>query len=141
MPEKLELDDSVAGVLRDALKLDGFFPEFTSNHAKMVFIRSALYLYSKGEKVIEQGDTGRDLFIVYQGKAEVVRNKTRLGFLKDRDVFGEIGMLGDGVRSATVAALEDSKIFRLAYQDIQYLLENNKALGQHLDALIRERKS
>lgn len=140
MPEKLEIDDYVASLLREALKLDGFFPEFTSNHAKMVFIRSGLYLYSKGEHVVEQGDAGRDLFIFYRGKAEVVKNKKRLAFLRDRDVFGEIGMLGDGVRNATIITLEDSKIFRLDYQDIQYLLENNKALGEHLDALLRKRK-
>jgi|SRR5581483_6207163 len=141
MPEKIEIDDYVAGVLREALKLDGFFPEFTGNHAKMVFLRSGLYQYAKGEHVVEQGDEGRDLFILYRGKAEVIRNKKRIGFLKDRDVFGEIGMLGDGVRSATVVALDECKIFRLVYQDIQYLLEHNKTLGEHLDGLIRQRKS
>lgn len=143
MIEKLRIDDAVARLLNRALKLDGFFPEFTADHAQMIFLRSGLYLYAKGTRVVEQGEKGRDLYVLEKGKLDVLRKEgedsKRVAVLKDGDIFGEIGMLKDGVRSATVVAAEDSRIFRLVYQDIQYLLLHNKELGDHLSRLIAQR--
>src|SRR6185436_9659154 len=102
--------------------LEGFFPEFTSDQVKMIFLRSGLFRYHEGEKVVTQGEPGRDLFVLYRGQAEVVRKEgsssKRVNLLKEGELFGEIGMLRDGVRSASVTVIQESKVFRLAYQDI-----------------------
>lgn len=139
MADKLPVDEALAELLNRSLKLEGFFPEFKAEHVNMLFIHSGLYAYPKGAHVVEQGETGRDLYVIQKGKVAVSHGTTVLSTLKEGDIFGEIGLLGDGVRSATVSASEDCRIFRLVNQDIQYILKNNKDLGQHLESLSKER--
>jgi CRP-like cAMP-binding protein len=142
--KRLKIDKAVAQRLNEALRLDGFFPEFTEEHVEKVFPRSGLYAYPKGASIVVQAARGRDLFVLQSGTLAVFREEgsgsRRVADLKEGDIFGEIG-LRDGVRIATVSALVDSQVFHLAYEDIQYLLEHNHDLGDHLDSLAKQRAS
>lgn len=141
----LPSDSTVADLLNAALKLDGFFPEFTANHVQKVFLRSGFYLYSAGTPVLEQETQGRDLFVVQDGTLAVLRQEKNLSFrvgeLRKGDIFGEIGLLHSGIRVASVIAEADSKVFRIAHADLDYLLKHNKPLGLHLDGLAKKRLS
>lgn len=143
MIQKLPVNDSVANILYTALKLEGIFPGFNAEHARKNFSHSSLYLYPKGTRIVAEGDNGRDLYILCKGKLDVVRKQEGaakpIGALKEGDVFGEMGLLGDGVRSATVTAAKDCEIFWLHYSDVEELLMKNKKLGEHLEKIIRER--
>ncbi len=142
--KKLKIDKKVAALLNRALKLEGFFPEFTPEQAEKIFLRSSLNLYPKGVHIVEQSATGRDIYIVQSGKLGVFRKEDKtecVAHLKGGDIFGEIGLLRDGVRTATVTAEEDSRVFHLVHADIEYLLEHNKSLGEHLDHLANERQT
>ena len=141
--EQLPIEPAVAQTLWGALKLDGFFPEFTVEHARKLFLRSGFYLYPRGAHVVDEGERGRDLYVMHRGQVEVVRkagsSAKRVAVLREGDLFGDICMRHGWTRSATVVALEDSKIFRLVYEDIRYLMTYNKELGSHLDRLISQR--
>ncbi len=138
-PFAVPVDDNAAAVLNQTLKLEGFFPEFPPDQVAKIFPRSALMLYPGEFRLIEQGDTGRDIFIVCEGKVSVSKvfgdAGAQLAELGPGSLLGEIALIKEGVRSATVIVVGDSKIFRLVYADIQYLLENNKPLADHLKSL------
>jgi CRP-like cAMP-binding protein len=138
-PVKLEVDDAVAGLVSKALKLEGFFPEFGAEHLRKLFPRSALYRYAPESSVMQQGEEGRDLFVVYGGGVRVQQSfgsaAASLAELGPGTLIGEIALLKDGARTATVVASVESQIFRLDFQDLQYLLKNNEQLGAHLRAL------
>jgi len=144
-PTRLPVDETTAAAVNRAFKLDGFFPEFNAELCSKVFPRSGVQQYRPGERLIEQGERGRDLFLILSGDA-VIRHKadsttttaevTRVGF---GTVIGEGALLSDGVRSATAEAATPVFVFRLAYDDVGYLLNHNKALVDHLRALARER--
>ena len=133
------MDAEFVATLYRVLRLDGFFPEFTSELAAKVFPRSGLYAYPRDVHVLDQGEEGRDLYIVRGGAISITQTLgsagAELAVLRAGEVFGEIGLIKDGVRRATAVAKEDSAVYRLAYADVQYLLKNNPALGAHLQAL------
>ncbi len=141
--EVLPINEECARTLFAALKLEGFFPELTPIDARMLFPRSALEKYAANSAVVNQGDAGRDLYIIHSGTVCVTQTfgsaGGQLSNLSAGDIFGEIGLVKDGIRRATVLTTTDSLIFRLAFQDVQYLLKNNSKLGEHLQALATSR--
>ena len=71
-------------------------------------------IVKKGESITSEGDTGQNTYAILSGSAEIQRNvmghNLKLGTLKKGDVFGEMGALCKGVRTATVKALEDCEL-------------------------------
>lgn len=142
-PKKLPSSDSAAEVVGAVLRLDGFFPEFKGEHLEKLFPRSGLYEYPPGFPLMQQGDVARDLFIVCRGKVAIRQSfgsaAAELAVVADRSILGEIALLRDGERTASGYVSEPSQIFRLAYEDVQYILKNNPDLAAHLKALAAER--
>ena len=78
--------------------------------------------YKKGEAIVNQGTLGIGLFIVESGKAEAIRQhpdgeKTVVNTFGPTDFFGELSLLDESPRTATVAASEDSKCLVLTQLD------------------------
>lgn len=142
-PERLPIDDAGAAFLSQALKLDGFFPEFTAEHAVKLFPHSGLFIVHGDFHIIEQGDPGRDLFILYSGRVEIRKSlgnaSTTLATLGPGDLLGEIALLRDGVRGATAVAIDRVHLFMLAFVDLHYILTNNTELAEHLRTMARAR--
>ncbi|MDD5629075.1 MAG: cyclic nucleotide-binding domain-containing protein [Elusimicrobia bacterium] len=142
-PLRLVCDDRFAEFLAGALRLESFFPEFRAIHVDKCFPRSGLYAYPDGYHVVEQGERGRDIYVIYSGWVEIVQSLGSAGAglarLGPGDILGEIALLRDGVRVATAVAGGQAQIFRLVFADNQYLLQHNPALCQHLAALAAER--
>lgn len=71
-------------------------------------------LYQDGEEVIREGDTGCCMYVVQDGKVEVLRKtvdgEMRLTVLGKGDVFGEMALIDHEVRSATVRALGRARV-------------------------------
>ena len=141
--EILPVDEECAALLYKTLKLEGFFPELTAEQARKLFPRSALEKHPAEGSILRQGQPGRDLYIVVSGEVTVNQSLGSAGAevsrLRPGDIFGEIALVKGGVRTAGVTAAVDSRVYRLSFADVQYLLENNLALGSHLQELARER--
>jgi CRP-like cAMP-binding protein len=138
-PERLPVDERTAEAVNAAFKLDGFFPEFNAELCGKVFPRSGIVHYRAGEKLVEQGESGRDLFLLLAGEVVVEFKADHLAAADVRlghgALIGEMALLADGVRSATVACSTPVFAFRLAFEDVGYILQNNPALAEHLKAL------
>lgn len=142
-PLRLAVDEATADAVSRAFHLDGFFPEFTAELCSKIFAHSGVYQFRRGENIVTQGEAGRDLFLVLAGEVAVSfaidamsAEAARLGA---GAVLGELALLKDGVRSATVAASQPTFVFRLAFEDVGYILSNNPELAEHLRALARQR--
>ncbi|MFA6003605.1 MAG: cyclic nucleotide-binding domain-containing protein [Elusimicrobiota bacterium] len=142
-PEQLSLDEDFARFLSGVLQLDGFFPEFRAEQISRLFPHSGLYCYPDGHRLIEQGDDGRDLYVVYTGEVCIHRSlgsaSAPLARLTSGAIIGEMALLRDGLRVASAVVSGDSSIFRLAYGDLQYILHHNPQLSSHLAALAAKR--
>ena len=86
--------------------------------------------YKKGETIVEQGKPGDSFFIVYKGRVKVLLKKNashavELGELGPEQFFGEMSLLLDQPRSATIIAAEDTDCFVLLKSDFQILVREN----------------
>ncbi|MBI3289206.1 MAG: cyclic nucleotide-binding domain-containing protein [Elusimicrobia bacterium] len=137
--------DAEAVLIARALRLDNFFPEFNGEVCGKLFPRSGVGLYEAGARLIEQGETGYDLFVIIEGAVSVTLSMgtavAEVATLGPESVIGEIALLRDGTRTATATAISVSRAFRLAYEDMGYVLQNNPELSAHLKALAHQRTS
>ena len=90
--------------------------------------------YARGATIIEAGEPTGSLHIIISGRAQVVisDNKGRrviLAMLRPGDYFGEMGLLDDRPRSASVVAREASEILTLDKDDFARCLEQNFELA------------
>jgi CRP-like cAMP-binding protein len=143
MPDRLDIDDASVAVLSDALKLGEFFPSMSAADFGKTFPRSGLLSFAEKEYVLHQGEAGRDVFVVLDGLVTITQmgegGGSKLGTLEKGAVFGEIALAKNGTRTATAIATRASRIFQLAFPDIQGLANDNPKLGEHLKALAEKR--
>ncbi len=95
-------------------------------------------VYNGGKTIIEQDAPGDSMYIIAQGQVEVLKrdaageNQTTL-FLGEGQVFGELALLDQGLRSATIIADEDpTVVYSLMRDSFDALCLADTALGYHI---------
>jgi flavin-dependent dehydrogenase len=73
--------------------------------------------YPAGDVIFRQGDEGDRMFVIQTGKVEVLRSseerEVQLAVFGAGEIFGEMVMFGNNIRSATVRVLEDARILTI----------------------------
>ena len=87
---------------------------------------TATQYMKKGQVVFREGSRSDYAFIIENGQVEVSRRRKDgnievVDILGRNDIFGEIGMVDGGPRSATVTALENSKVTMISRSDLNMM--------------------
>ncbi len=142
-PARIAPSDSESAIIASALRLESFFPEFSGELCSKIFPRSGVAVYAPGEFVIEQGESGRDLFVLLEGSVSVTLSMGSAGAevatLGAEALLGEMALLRDGLRTASAMAIVPTRAFRLLSEDMGYILQNNPELAAHLQGLAKQR--
>lgn len=85
-----------------------------------------------GERLIEKGSLGSSLFIIIDGQVNVHDDGRVIATLGEREVFGEFSLLDPGPRTATVTALEESRLFRLDQEAFLELLDDHSTIARKI---------
>ena len=88
-----------------------------------------------GETIIRQGDSGERFYVVRSGAVEVQRDAQPLAHLGPGDAFGEIALLLDVPRTATVTAIEPTRLLALEAHDFRDLLAGYLGRADELQRL------
>lgn len=89
-----------------------------------------------GKVLMTQGDSGHEMFVVVSGRLAVERSGRRVKEAGPGDTVGEMAMLSRSSRTATVTALEPSRLLVLAHREFNTLLDAHPAIrAQLLEAL------
>lgn len=98
---------------------------------------------SGDNEVVRQGDVGGEAFVVARGLLRVVRreggDETLLAQLGPGAMFGEMALISDAPRSASVIAREPAQLLVLDRAELERAAAQTPQLGQELSAFCRER--
>jgi ankyrin repeat protein len=101
------------------------FAECDDSFIDMTVHRLRRLEVASGAPAVTEGDTGREMFIVHGGTLDVLAGKDDklLAALEPGDFFGEIALLKNTKRNATVRATAPVTLFRLDKADFDELLD------------------
>ncbi len=90
--------------------------------------------YKVGEQIVRQGEGGEGLFIVVNGVAEAIRERADgstavVNNFGSTDFFGELALLHDGTRTASVVATADTDCLVLARWDFLAAMKEDADMG------------
>jgi CRP/FNR family cyclic AMP-dependent transcriptional regulator len=124
------------------LKKISLFQDLEEDEIKQVLNRTTLRNFPAGAVILHEGETGDSLFIMCQGEVEITKALTlvldedtprervmiRLNAL-DGVCFGEMALLENEARSATVTASSDCSLLELHQQEFLALIRENPPMG------------
>lgn len=126
-------ESRVRGALeeRERLRALPMFADTGSRQLDLLAVKLRVQNFATGDVIVKQGDPGDAFYIVREGSLEVLvrkeRSRRRVRTLTTGDFFGEIALLSDVPRTATVQGLDVGSVWRLERQDFRDLL------GRYLD--------
>ena len=92
--------------------------------------------YPPGRQVFAEGAVGDSLFIVKYGTVAVVKSgrggDEEVARMSAGQHVGEMALVDDDTRSATVQAVEHTELVRMRRQDLEQLLARDEALGHRV---------
>ena len=92
-----------------------------------------------GTVLTRQGDRGREFFVLIDGEAEVRRNGRKRATIKSGDFFGEIALVSDRPRTATVTATKPVRVLVITDASFRAVLLRTPEIGLKILAAIAER--
>jgi len=96
--------------------------------------------FKPGDAVMTEGERGDSMFIIIHGAVSVYKAGELIAELKEGDFFGEMALLGEQVRTATVKIKEQTALLKLSRTNIMQLAENNPELKTRLEWAKSERE-
>jgi CRP-like cAMP-binding protein len=102
------------------------------NHGQIVDVAA-------GRAIVTEGEVGRTFYILIQGRCSVHRGKQFIREMGRGDVFGEIALLFNSVRTASVVATEECKLLQITGHEFWRALADHLSLAILLEQMATQR--
>jgi CRP-like cAMP-binding protein len=128
LPRKIPYDDKLLAKFT-------VFAELGADEIHTLLEQSAIESYPAGQRIINAGDVGHCMFVILRGNVRVTvkrdSGEIELASLSAGDFFGEVALVDDGPRSASVTATDPCELLCITRTTIGVLA------GLHPEAAIQ----
>ncbi|MBB4264412.1 cyclic nucleotide-binding domain-containing protein [Roseospira visakhapatnamensis] len=138
-------DKETSAIAREAaiLKRLAFFAGLDLSTLKLLAFASARVVYRDGEVVMRQDEPGDVAYVIIEGTAQVVLevggDETIIAERGPGDLVGELALLCEAPRTATVRAKGTLEVLRISGEVFVRLIEDNTQVGAVLTRTIAKR--
>lgn len=119
-------------VLMTALRNTRLFEYATDRDLRMVAKCAEKSILAAGTKVFDEGDRGDRFYVVTDGSVRVTRKGRKVAELGSGKAFGELALLLDAPRTATVVAVDDTELLGLHRRDFAKILDTSPAFARRM---------
>jgi len=106
--------------MRNALNATPFLRDADEQFVKTIVDKLVRKVYSPREIVIREGDIGSEMFFVAHGEVEVIAGQTRIAYLNEGAMIGEIAVAMRTRRTATVRTVTFTELLVLSRAKFQH---------------------
>lgn len=99
-------------------------------------------VYMKGDFIFKRGEIGDNLYFISSGSVEIVAadNRTVYAVLGEGNFFGEVALLTNAPRNASIRAMEFCDLYYLDKKTFDYILESFPDFAKKIKELARQRR-
>ena len=94
---------------------------------------------SAGERLFEKGDPGHCMYIIASGRLHVHDGDQLLNDLGERDIVGEMAVVESAPRSASVTAIEETRLLRLDQEPLYELMADHIEVARGIIQVLSSR--
>jgi CRP/FNR family cyclic AMP-dependent transcriptional regulator len=80
--------------------------------------------FAKGATIFREGEQGDEFFVVVRGQVEIKSGNRWFETVGQNGIFGEMALIDDGPRSATVVALTDVTVAPIQEQQFLFMVKH-----------------
>jgi len=92
-----------------------------------------------GHVIIREGEAGESLYLLVDGRVQVLKGDRPVAELGEREVFGEMALLDPGPRSATVRALTDVVMLCIKREDFSDIMAEKNEIARGIIQVLTRR--
>jgi CRP-like cAMP-binding protein len=122
----------------DRLKTIPLFSSLSDQALNTLSVFSSETSVSAGKRLVHEGDYSYELIVIETGTADVIKAGEVVGSLGPGDVFGEMGMLSGGKRTADVIATSPMRLITLSKWDLKRI---SAEINDQLRELVEQRQT
>lgn len=115
------------------------FGDLTPSLLRVVLPRIRAAHYEPGDDIITQGDTGKEMYLIKSGTVEVLirqgEQEATICELGPTEYFGEIALLREIPRTATVRSISRTELLVLDKQDFLALADQSRLFAQTMEII------
>ena len=93
----------------------------------------------EGKELTRQGKPGREFFVLVEGTADVIKNDRKVSTLKAMDFFGEIALIHQSPRTATVKATSPVRALVITDRNFRRLMAEQPEIQRKVLEALAER--
>jgi len=123
-------NDKVSELIRGAIMDNDFMKNLETCQISEIVDCMYPMEYAKGSLIIKEGDIGSIVYVMEDGKVEVSRESKFLSVMSSGKLFGELAILYNCQRTATIKAATDCKLWAIERQCFQTIMMRSGLIKQ-----------
>jgi CRP-like cAMP-binding protein len=113
----------------EILKAIPFFSQLSDEDLQAIGQKVQMQYFGPGQVIFEEGDYGEEMYVIKRGKVEVLRDFSMIAELADNAFFGEMALVSEEPRNATVRAKTEVEALVLKKDEFRALLETKPSIA------------
>jgi signal transduction histidine kinase len=105
------------------LKIFSMYNNLTPDELKLIARDTTVLSFERGERVCEEDTDSDSMFFIFSGAVSISKKGVSFANLVTGDYFGEMSLITDGKRNATVTTLEPSVLFEISSELFDKIFE------------------
>lgn len=115
------------------------FKDFPSEIMGLFISAGDLVNFPAGHEIVTQGELDKTFYLIIRGKSAILKDNEEVASLSQGDFFGEIALIANTPRTATVKIVEDSLLLYIEGKKFWQLLSKNLDLAMYIESVGRQR--
>lgn len=113
----------------EILKNIPFFNELADEDLQQIAEKIQMMYFPENHMIFNQGDPGEIMYVIKRGQVQVIRDNTILATLSDGAFFGEMALVSDEARNASIKTVTDVECLTIAKDEFKHLMETNATIA------------